>query len=256
MLERLEDWFRGVRGSLSDWYDEVKKIWGNFVDWCADAPVVVVVLLGSTTLLLAWLFVVGYFPNPKPLVRGTGVFLQLFGFIIAAYGLEKTLKEFGRTPSTSRILPWFRKLPSVFQTRRNESITLHGEPAKISTKAGTGEVRYDNLSLPERVERLEERIEELKENIQTRINEEVERLENKIEEEVEAVEQEVQDVREKVKEVNVGERALWMEWGGVSFFVYGVPLASFPSFFFPAYRVLIIPVVAGTLLGSLHWYAD
>jgi hypothetical protein len=47
-----------------------------------------------------------------------------------------------------------------------------------------------------------------------------------------------------------------LEWSGVSFFVYGVPLASFPSSFLPAYRILIIPVVAGTLLGSLHWYAD
>jgi hypothetical protein len=63
-------------------------------------------------------------------------------------------------------------------------------------------------------------------------------------------------MREKFVVAEVGEEARWIEWCAIFSFTYGVPVASFPSSFFPAYRVLIIPIVAGTLLGSLHWYAD
>jgi hypothetical protein len=106
---------------------------------------------------------------------------------------------------------------------------------------------------------LEQAVGDLRDEVRAKrrhVDGEVERLEDKIEEEVEAVEQDVEEMREKVKEVNVGEGALWLEWCGVSLFVYGVPLASFPSLFLSAYRVLAVPVVAGGLLGSLHLFAD
>jgi len=165
MIDGLSDWLRSVKESLRNVYDEARKVGSNFVEWCVDAPVVVSVLVGSTGALLGWLYLVSYSSNPKPWVRGTGVSLQLVGFILAAYGLERTLEKFGQRSSTSRILPWWKELPSIFQTSRDEEIVLHGEPAKISVEAGTGRVEYSNLSLSERVKRLEERIDELEENV-------------------------------------------------------------------------------------------
>jgi hypothetical protein len=93
-----------------------RKLRSNLREWLKNAPVVVKAVLGITVVLCGWLYLVGYFPKPKPVVRGTGVFLQLFGFILAAYGLERTLEEFGLTPSTSRILTWICEFPSVFDT--------------------------------------------------------------------------------------------------------------------------------------------
>lgn len=262
MLERLEEWFRGVRDSLSDWYGEVKKMGSNFVGWCRDAPVVVIVLLGSIGLLPAWLFVVGYFPKPKPVVRGTGVFLQLFGFVLAAYGLERTLEKFGQTPSTSRIWSWikgFRRIfniPPRWEDRGDVQATIDfSDEASAEVERGI----HPPQTTPERIRKLEQKLQDVKNDLKALrgdVFEKVGQLEDKVDEEVEAVEQEVQAVREKVKEANVGEGALWIEWGAVFSFIYGVPLASFPSSFLPPHRVLIIPVVAGMLLGSLHWCAD
>jgi hypothetical protein len=225
-----------------------------------DAPVVVKVVLGITVVLCGWLYLVGYFPKPKPVVRGTGVFLQLFGFILAAYGLERTLQKFGQTPSTSRILPWICESTDIFDTTIRGSMHVEDRPETFNAYASTAEkgLRYPE-TLSERVRKLERSIADLRDEVRTNrryIDEEIELLEDKIEKEIEAVQERVQDVHEKVKEVNAGEGALWLEWSGVSFFVYGVPLASFPSSFLPAYRVLIVPIVTGALFGLLHWYAD
>lgn len=239
------------------WKEIGNNLWNfDYLGWLGNAPIIVKAVFGITVGLFGWLYVVSYFPQSKPILRWTGVAFQLVGFILAAYGLEKTLKEFGRTPSTSRIIPWFRELLNIFDTSREATVVIQGAPARLTMRGGTGELKSEGLSLPERVDRLETRIDQLESEIQSRIDDEVERLESKIEVEVEGVEQDVEEMRETMKEVNVGEGALWMGWSGVSFFVYGVPLASFPSLFQPATRVLIVPVVAGTLLGSLHWYAD
>lgn len=251
----LESWF---------WTEVRDNLWR----WLSDAPVILKAVFWTTTVLFAWLFVVGYLSKPKPIVRGTGVFLQLYGFILAAYGVERTLEKFGQNRSASRILPWIKKLRHIFVLRRKlafrSEMTTHGESPEVSISIAEGSTPNPaHPSLAVRMDMLEWKIEELKEELRgeieklgKRIDTEVERLENKIEKEVEAVEEEVQDVREKVKEVNVGEGALWLDWCGVSFFVYGVPLASFPSSFLPAHRVLFVPLIAGTLLFSLHWYAD
>lgn len=87
MIDGLSDWLRSVKESLGDVYDEARKVGSNFVEWCVDAPVVVSVLVGSTALLFGWLYLVSHSSNPKPWVRGAGVFLQLVGFVLAAYGL-------------------------------------------------------------------------------------------------------------------------------------------------------------------------
>ncbi len=243
---------------LKGWFwKETSK---NLLEWLSDAPVILKAILGITVVLCGWLYLVGYFPKPKPVVRGTGVFLQLLGFTLAAYGLERTLQKFGQTPSTSRILPWIYEFPDIFETTIRGSIHLEGKPGTLNAYGSTADkgLRYPE-TLSERVRKLERSIADLRDEIRTNrryIDEEIELLEDKIEKEIEAVQERVQDVHEKVKEVNAGEGALWLEWSGVSFFVYGVPLASFPSSFLPAYRVLIIPIVAGTLLGFLHWYAD
>jgi hypothetical protein len=237
-----------------------RKIGSNLQEWLKDAPVVVRAVLGITVLLCGWLYLVGYFPKPKPVVRGTGVFLQLFGFIFAAYGLERTLEKFEQTPSTSRILPWICEFPSVFDTTIRGSAEIEDEAEAIDAFGGT---LKKELKLPktlsERVRELEQSIADLRNEVEANrrhVDKEIEFLEGKIGEEIETVQERVQGVQEKVKEVNAGEGARWLEWSGVSFFVYGVPLASFPSSFLPAYRVLIVLLVAGTLLGSLHWYAD
>lgn len=92
----MREWLRGLASSLSDWYDEGKNIGGNFVGWCGDAPVVVIVLVGSTALLFGGLLLVGYFSDlirqfstPKSVIRGSGVSLQILGFVLAAVGLER-----------------------------------------------------------------------------------------------------------------------------------------------------------------------
>ena len=260
MIDGLSDWLRSVKESLGNVYDEARKVGSNFVEWCVDAPVVVSVLVGSTALLFGWLYLVSYSSNPRPWVRGTGVALQLVGFILAAYGLERTLEKFGQRPSTSRILPWLRDFWEVFETDRVVSVSATGTISpSVTAKATVEQPEPEDPTLEERVEQLEEQLNSVRDDlteVRRHVDGEVERLESKIEEEVEAVEEDVEEMREKVKEVNVGEGALWLEWCGVSFFVYGVPLASFPSFFLPAYRILAVPVVAGTLLYSLHWYAD
>lgn len=260
MSRGLRDWLRTVKESSSEWYGEGKAIWGNFVEWCRDAPVIVVVLLGSTALLFGWLLLVGYFPKPKPVVRGTGVVLQLFGFVLAAYGLERTLEVFGQTPSTSRIVPWVKGFEDIFDTSGG---TVELKAEGVGHAHGLGELTLAHTgphqTLEEQVERLEEELGRVRDevrNVRKHVDGEVEGLENKIEEEIEWVEEEVQDVRDKMKRVNIGDQARWIEWCAVFSFVYGVPLASFPSSLLPAYRVLIVPIVTGTLLGSLHWYAD
>jgi hypothetical protein len=113
--------------------------------------------------------------------------------------------------------------------------------------------------MPERIRKLEQKLQDVERDLKALrgdLFEKIGGLEEEVKDKVEAVEEEVQEMREKVKEVNVGEGALWLEWCGVSFFVYGVPLASFPSLFLPAYRVLIVPVVAGGLLWMLHSTVD
>lgn len=262
MLDRLGNWFRRVTDSLSDGYREAKKIGSNFWEWLCDAPVIVKAASRITVGLLGCLYLVGYLPNPKAVVRGTGVFLQLVGFVLAAYGLERTLEEFGQTPSTSRIWSWVKGFRRIFNTpprwedRGDVRATIDfSDEASAEVERGI----HPPQTTPERIRRLEQKLQDVKDALNALrgdVFEKLGQLEDKIDEEVEAVEQEVQAVREKVKEANVGEGALWIEWGAVFSFVYGVPLASFPSSFLPAYRVLIIPVVAGMLLGSLHWYAD
>ncbi len=237
-----------------------RKIGSNLRGWVSDAPVILKAVGGITLGLFGWLCLVNYVLAPKPWVRGTGVVLQVFGFILAAYGLERTLEKFGQTPSTSRILPWICEFPSIFDTTIRGSMEIEDGAETIDAFGSTLEkgLKYPK-SLSERIRKLEKAIADLRDEVRVNrrhIDEEVGRLDNKIEEEVEAVEQDVEEMREKVKEVNVGEGALWLEWCGVSLFVYGVPLASFPSLFLPAYRVLAVPVVAGMLLYSLHWYAD
>jgi hypothetical protein len=245
-----------------------KKIGNNLLEWLSDAPVILKAVVGITAGLFGWLYLVGQLSQPKPIIRGTGVALQLFGFILAAYGLERTLAKFGQVPSTSRIVPWLAEFSNIFDTavKMRASSVVHpvAGSAKISVREKEGEPsKLERPALSVRLDFLEWEVAELErelkdeiEDVRHHIDDEVERLENQIEEEIEAVEDEVEEVREKVKEVNVGEGALWMEWSGVSFFVYGVQLASFPSSFLPAHRVFIIPVLAGMLLGSLHWYAE
>jgi hypothetical protein len=251
---------------LKRWFWQ--RIWINFDEWLRDTPIVVKTIFWTTTALFVWLLFLGHFSGaiehvaaPTSFVRGTGVSLQLFGFILAAYGLERALEKFGQTPSTSRVLPWLFEFPSIFDTTR--TVIVSPEPVKAEVSGNASLTVNRGIRPPqsnaERIRKLEQKFSDLRgeiRDVREDLEEEAERLEERIEEEVEAVEQEVQKMREKVKEVNVGERARWLEWSGVSFFVYGVPLASFPSSFLPAYRILIIPVVAGTLLGSLHWYAD
>ncbi len=251
---------------LKGWFWQ--RIWTNFDEWLRDAPIAVMTVFWTTLALFVWLLLLGHFSDaiehvaaPTSLVRGTGVSLQLFGFILAAYGLERALEKFGQTPSTSRILPWLFEFPSIFDTTRK--VTVSPEPLKAELSSNVSATVKRGIRPPqsnaERIRKLERKVSDLKgeiRDVREDLEEEAERLEERIEEEVEAVEQEVQKMREKVKEVNVGERARWLEWSGVSFFVYGVPLASFPSSFLPAYRVLIVLLFAGTLLGSLHWYAD
>lgn len=242
---------------LKGWF--WREIGSNLREWVSDAPVVLKAVGGITLGLFGWLYLVSYIPAPN-WVRGTGVALQVFGFILAAYGLERTLQKFGQTPSTSRILPWIYEFPSIFDTIIRGSMEVEDGAETIDAFGATLKkgLKYPK-SLSERVRRLEQSVVDLRDEVRGNrryVDGEVERLETKIEEDVEAVEQDVEEMREKVKEVNVGEGALWLEWGAIFSFIYGVPLASFPFFFLPAYRVLVVPVVAGGLLGSLHWFAD
>jgi len=262
MIDGLSDWLRSVKESLGNVYDEARKVGSNFVEWCVDAPVVVSVLVGSTALLFGWLYLVSHSSNPKPWVRGAGVFLQLVGFVLAAYGLERTLEKFGRTPSTSRIPSWLRGFKKVFNT---SPTWLEPEDLVYSMNLSderSAEVErgiHPPQTMPERIRKLEQKLQDVERDLKALrgdLFEKIGGLEEEVEDKVEAVEEEVQEMREKIKEVNVGESALWLEWWGVSLFVYGVPLASFPSLFLPAYRVLAVPFVAGGLLGSLHWLAD
>ena len=237
-----------------------KKIASNLREWVSDAPVILKAVGGITLGLFGWLYLAGYFPKPKPVVRGTGVALQVFGFILAAYGLERTLEKFGQTPSTSRILPWIYEIPSIFDTTIRGSVEIEDGAETIDAFGATLKkgLKYPK-SLSERIRKLEQAVGDLRDEVRANrrhVDGEVKRLETKIEKEVEAVEEDVEEMREKVKEVNVGEGALWLEWCGVSFFVYGVPLASFPPLFQPAYRIFAVPVLAGGLLGFLHWFTD
>ncbi|WP_263819920.1 tropomyosin [Salinibacter sp.] len=254
MAEGFRDWLRSVKESLGHVFDEVRQVGSNFVGWCVDAPVVVSVLVGSTGVLLGWLHVASYSTDPKPWVRGTGVLLQLVGFTLAAYGLERTLEKFGQVPSTSRIFPWLRGFWEVFDTTGN-TYQIHPDDMTSAYRMEEGKVISIPQTLEERVEKLEKQLASVKDEVEEvshRLNDEVDRLEGVIE----AVEEKAQEEREKLVEAEVGEEARWVEWGAIFSFIYGVPLASFPFFFLPAHRILAVPLVAGTLLGSLHWFAD
>jgi gas vesicle protein len=254
MIDGLREQIRNVKESLGDVYDEARQIGSNFVGWCVDAPVVVSVLVGSAGVLLGWLHVASYSSTPKTWIRGSGVLLQLLGFVLAAYGLERALEKFGEKPSTSRILPWLRDFWEVLDTS-GDTFQLHPNDVTHAHRMEGGKVISTPHTLEERVGKLEKQLANVKDEVEEvshRLNDEVERLEG----EIEAVEEKAQEEREKLVEAEVGEEARWVEWGAIFSFIYGVPLASFPFFFLPAYRVLVVPVVGGTLLGSLHWFAD
>jgi len=237
-----------------------KEVASNLREWLNDAPAILKAVVGITAGLLGWLYLASQLAYPKSVIRGTGVFLQLLGFILAAYGLERTLEKFGQTPSTSRIFPWVKSFAGVFDT----TYEISPDGMSSSTEVVEGSISVSPPPRPpqsvvQRLQNLEQEVKDLNDNLETvksRSSGEVERLENEIGEGIEAVEEDVERMREKLKEVNAGKGAQWLEWWGVSFFVYGVPLASFPSSFLPAYRVLVIPILAGALLGLLHWYAD
>ncbi|WP_263787932.1 hypothetical protein [Salinibacter grassmerensis] len=252
---------------MAEWLEsKLFKVWfwkairSNLGEWWTDAPVILKSVAGITIGLLGWLYLISFLAQPNPIIRGTGVLLQLIGFVLAAYGLERTLEVFGRIPSTSRILPWVYDFTDIFDTTIRGSVEVEDGPETIDAH---GSALDKGLTYPEtlseRIRKLEQSLADVRDEVKANrrhIDEKTELLENKIEEEVKAFEERVQDVREKIREANVGEGALWLEWSGVSFFVYGVPLASFPSLLQPAYWVLAVPVVAGMLLWSLHWYAD
>jgi hypothetical protein len=239
------------------WFWE--EVGSNFQQWWRDPRGILFrVFFWITTGLLVALYTLGFFFPPEPATRTVGVLLQFSGFLCVAYGLEKTLGEFGREPSLQRVFSWMMEFGDVFQT--NRGISLSGQGVGISPEGSAAlTVRSPPeppQSIAKRLRQLEGKVKELKEElngVREELGEEVSRLEDLIEEKKEALMEEIEQVEEKVEEVNVGELTLGLEWWGVSLLIYGLVLSSFPWFFQPVATVLLIPVLISGGVGALVW---
>jgi len=66
-------------------------------------------------------------------VRYEGVLLEVFGFVLVAFGIRQTRRLFDRPSLIAKIVGWFRQLASAFGGPKTHTVSLSGVGAVATT---------------------------------------------------------------------------------------------------------------------------
>jgi hypothetical protein len=159
-------------------------------------------------------------------VRLAGWLLQLVGFIQVANGLRNTEKAFGK-PS---ILERTKDYLSSFPTRKARNVTVNLGTGHFTTQAsvgGVGVVIRNNPTLEQRVEDIENAVEQIKKTtgkLRRDLSHETSRIDTKINRNVSELKDQANKIEEQLEDLMVG--SIHVEWFGVVLFIIGITLAS------------------------------
>jgi hypothetical protein len=173
-----------------------------------------------------WLFTI----NPEAHMRWTGMLLQIGGVGTVAWGLSKTRQLFNQPGIWESIVSWVAAIPDQVCAPTAVSASI-SEMIPGPSMSAHGQVRasHEDKSLEEKVswllhqvEKLENRMEDLRREGRQREKQ----LEVLIEEEASERESADENISQQIEEVAIG--GLHLEFMGVVWLVVGIVLSSFP----------------------------
>ena len=158
-------------------------------------------------------------------IRLSGWLLQLIGFIQVANGLRTTEMAFGKPSPLERLKAYFANFPA----REVRSVTVNASGAAVATMSGhgAGVVVRSNPTLEQRVEDIENAVDQLEKNtgkLRLDLSRETSRLDEKMSEVAGDFRERVNEIEERLEDLMIGTSHV--EWFGVGLFVLGVTLAS------------------------------
>lgn len=181
------------RFGLRTRYNRFAYWWGDFVGWLAGLKGTAIFIGGIGVWIVFWCTIDQWWLwgslnlAPATAVGRAGLCLKPVSVIVLAIGLGRLQKHFDITPWWRKPLAWLRAFPTQFESR---TFTARGAMASVSP-SGTahGRVIRENEALEEKVERLEEEINDIRNQLRD--------VKSALEEEIESVRDEIEQYKEK-----------------------------------------------------------